>query len=108
MGRQFRCRLPVARDPQYALAYAGLGDAYSLLPAYGGDAPRESFPKAEAAAKLHHTNIVPIYATGEQDGIHFYAMELIDGPSLDAVIRQFRDQSKLAERNLLQEVEPTT
>src|SRR6266496_3368413 len=33
--------------------------------------------EAEAAAKLHHTNIVPIYAIGEEDGMHFYAMELI-------------------------------
>src|SRR5215831_17377533 len=46
--------------------------------------------EAEAAAKLHHTNIVPVYATGEENGTHFYAMELIDGPSLDAVIRQLR------------------
>jgi hypothetical protein len=44
--------------------------------------------EAEAAAKLHHTNIVPVYATGEENGTHFYAMELIDGPSLDAVVRQ--------------------
>ena len=34
-------------------------------------------------AKLHHTNIVPIYATGERDGAHYYAMELIEGPGLD-------------------------
>ena len=46
--------------------------------------------EAEAAARLHHTNIVPIYATGEEQGTHFYAMELIDGPSLDQVIRQMR------------------
>src|SRR5215472_13323900 len=46
--------------------------------------------EAEAAAKLHHTNIVPVYATGEEDGTHFYAMELIDGPSLDVVLRQLR------------------
>src|ERR1700691_1720938 len=46
--------------------------------------------EAEAAAKLHHTNIVPVYATGEHDGSHFYAMEMIDGPSLDAVVRQLR------------------
>src|SRR5579871_5012432 len=46
--------------------------------------------EAEAAAKLHHTNIVPVYATGEENGIHFYAMELIEGPSLDHVIRQLR------------------
>src|SRR5262245_30553444 len=47
--------------------------------------------EATAAAKLHHTNIVPVYATGEERGIHFYAMELIDGVGLDAVIRQLRD-----------------
>lgn len=46
--------------------------------------------EAEAAAKLHHTNIVPIYATGAEHGTHYYAMELIDGPSLEQVIRQMR------------------
>jgi serine/threonine protein kinase len=46
--------------------------------------------EAESAAKLHHTNIVPVYATGEENGTHFYAMELIDGPSVDHVIRQMR------------------
>ena len=52
--------------------------------------------EAEAAAKLHHTNIVPVYATGEEDGTHFYAMELIDGPSLDHVLRQMRKQGAKA------------
>jgi serine/threonine protein kinase/tetratricopeptide (TPR) repeat protein len=46
--------------------------------------------EAGAAAKLHHTNIVPVYATGEQDGTHFYAMELIEGQSLDQVIGRMR------------------
>src|SRR5262245_7699911 len=46
--------------------------------------------EAETAAKLHHTNIVTVYATGEEDGTHFYAMELIDGPSVDNVIREMR------------------
>src|SRR5437870_2298594 len=46
--------------------------------------------EAEAAARLHHTNIVPVYATGDQDGTHFYAMELVEGPSLNLVIRQLR------------------
>src|SRR5713226_9008772 len=55
--------------------------------------------EAEAAAKLHHTNIVPVYATGEQDGTHFYAMELIDGPSLDHVIRRLRNGVAGAERS---------
>ena len=48
--------------------------------------------EAEAAAKLHHTNIVPVYATGEANGFHFYAMELIEGSSLDRVMAQFREQ----------------
>ena len=50
--------------------------------------------EAEAAARLHHTNIVAVHAIGEEEGTHFYAMELIDGPSLDQVIRQMRQTSK--------------
>src|SRR3954468_12229225 len=46
--------------------------------------------EAESAARLHHTNIVPVYATGDQDGTHYYAMELIEGPSLDQVINLLR------------------
>ena len=60
-----------------------------LSPGLGltGNAVARFRREAEAAARLHHTNIVPVYATGEQDGTHFYAMELIDGPSLDRVLR---------------------
>ena len=46
--------------------------------------------EAEAAAKLHHTNIVPIYATGEENRVPYYVMELVEGPSLDQVIRRMR------------------
>jgi serine/threonine protein kinase len=46
--------------------------------------------EAAAAAKLHHSNIVPIYATGEANGLHYYAMELIEGASLDKVLTQLR------------------
>src|SRR5262245_27152954 len=52
--------------------------------------------EAEAAAKLPHTNIVPVYATGEENGTHFYAMELIEGPSLDQVIKQLRQGKRVA------------
>ncbi len=48
--------------------------------------------EAEAAGKLHHTNIVPIYATGEHEGTHYYAMELIEGPSLNQVISHLRKE----------------
>jgi TolB-like protein len=40
----------ISKDPGYALAYSGVADAYSVLPAYGG-APGEAFPKSNAAAR---------------------------------------------------------
>ena len=40
----------IARDPNYALAYAGLGETYILLPYYIGTDPKEARPKARAAA----------------------------------------------------------
>jgi serine/threonine protein kinase len=46
--------------------------------------------EAQAAAQLHHTNIVPVYAVGCERGVHFYAMQLIEGQSLADVIRQLR------------------
>jgi hypothetical protein len=49
--------------------------------------------EAQAAAQLHHTNIVPVYAVGAERGVHFYAMQLIDGQPLSAVIRQMRREA---------------
>lgn len=40
----------IEKDPSYALAYAGLADAYSLLPTYSAGLPQESYAKAKAAA----------------------------------------------------------
>ena len=41
--------------------------------------------EAKAAAKLHHTNIVPVFGVGQQDGHHYYVMQFIAGLGLDAV-----------------------
>jgi len=41
----------IKSDPNYALAYAGLADSYALLDDWGDTAPRDSFPKARAAAE---------------------------------------------------------
>jgi serine/threonine protein kinase len=46
--------------------------------------------EAQAAAGLHHAHIVPVYAVGCERGVHFYAMQLIDGQSLAALIRELR------------------
>jgi serine/threonine protein kinase/Tfp pilus assembly protein PilF len=40
----------IARDPKYALAYAGLAEAYVLLPGYTATAPQDAYPAAKAAA----------------------------------------------------------
>ncbi|NQV28518.1 MAG: protein kinase [Rhodopirellula sp.] len=42
--------------------------------------------EAEAAARLHHTNIVPVYGIGEENDLHFFAMQFIDGVPLSDVI----------------------
>ena len=52
--------------------------------------------EAQAAAQLHHTNIVPVYAVGCERGIHFYAMQLIEGQSLDVVVQQLRQQAGMS------------
>jgi len=41
----------IAKDPNYALAYAGLAQAWNLLPAFNGGAPKDCFPKAESSAR---------------------------------------------------------
>jgi serine/threonine protein kinase/Tfp pilus assembly protein PilF len=48
--------------------------------------------EAHAAAQLHHTNIVPVYAVGFERGIHFYAMQFIEGRSLAEVVRDLHEQ----------------
>ena len=42
--------------------------------------------EAQAAAQLHHTNIVPVYAVGCERGVHYYAMQLIEGQNLADLI----------------------
>jgi eukaryotic-like serine/threonine-protein kinase len=41
--------------------------------------------EAEAAANLHHPNIVAIYETGELDGQHYFSMEHVDGADLGRI-----------------------
>jgi serine/threonine protein kinase len=46
--------------------------------------------EAQTAAQLHHSNIVPVYAVGSDRGVHYYAMQFVDGQSLAAVIEDLR------------------
>lgn len=47
--------------------------------------------EAKALAKLSHPNIVPIYGAGEEDGLVYLAMELVEGRSL----REVRDDEEI-------------
>jgi serine/threonine protein kinase len=46
--------------------------------------------EARAAASLHHSHIVPIYAVGCERGVHYFAMQYIAGLTVEALIRQRR------------------
>src|SRR5687768_14713917 len=47
--------------------------------------------EARAAARLHHTNIVPVFGVGEDGGFHYYVMQFIHGQGLDAVLDKLRE-----------------
>ena len=42
--------------------------------------------EARTAASLHHTNIVPVFGVGEDQGFHYYVMQCIEGRGLDRIM----------------------
>jgi serine/threonine protein kinase len=63
--------------------------ALKILPFAGGVDARQLQRfrnEAEAAAHLHHSHIVPVFAVGSERGVHFYAMQYIEGQSLASLI----------------------
>ncbi len=50
--------------------------------------------EAETASRLHHPNIVPIFAVAESEGVHMYAMQRIDGTPVDRWIRERRGRAR--------------
>ncbi len=59
-----------------------LSREFALDPAYVKRFKRE----VEALGKLNHPNIVRIHDVGEDQGTHYYAMDFVDGRSLDDVL----------------------
>jgi len=51
--------------------------------------------EAQAAAKLHHTNIVPVFGVGEHEGVHYFAMQFIQGQPLNAVLHELKCRRQL-------------
>ena len=55
--------------------------------------------EARSAAKLHHTNIVPVFDYGQQDGVCYYAMQYIAGVGLERVLEDVRRLRSAANRD---------
>jgi len=66
--------------------------ALKVLPqhAVGSSAIERFRREVRAAAKLHHTNIVPVFEVGQDAEVSYYAMQLIQGCGLDQVIDELR------------------
>lgn len=74
--------------------------ALKMLPSFAGldrDAVARFRREAESAARISHPGIVPVFAVGEDEGTYYYAMELVDGPPLDAALGELegRNPSRL-------------
>ena len=46
--------------------------------------------EARSAARLHHTNIVPVFGVGQHNGVYFHVMQFIQGQALDEVLAELR------------------
>ena len=65
--------------------------ALKVLPVTSSQDPRHIARfknEAQAAAQAQHPNIVPVFSVGEVDGVHYYAMQLIEGESLACYVRR--------------------
>ena len=50
--------------------------------------------EALAAGMLNHAHIVPVYSVGNERGVHYYSMQLVDGQSLASLIAELCQQKK--------------
>jgi WD40 repeat protein/serine/threonine protein kinase len=67
--------------------------AIKVLPGHAPLDPRQlgRFEReAKAAARLHHTNIVPVFGVGEHEGTHYYVMQFIQGLGLDEILEELQ------------------
>ncbi|NUN51145.1 MAG: serine/threonine protein kinase, partial [Candidatus Brocadiae bacterium] len=81
MGSVFKA-LQVSMDRVVALKI--------LAPKYGQN-PRfveRFFREARAVAKLNHPNIIQGIDVGESNGVHYFAMEYVDGPTVGQLLRR--------------------
>jgi serine/threonine protein kinase/TolA-binding protein len=63
--------------------------------------------EAQAAAQLHHQNIVPVYGVGCERGVHYIVMQLVEGQTLAQVIAGLRQSEKASAAARVQAPSPT-
>ena len=51
------------------------------------DSVRRFYREMQAAAQLSHPNIVTAYDAGEHEGVHYLAMEFVDGRDLGKIVK---------------------
>ena len=65
--------------------------------------------EARAAARLHHTNIVPVFGVGQEGDTHYYVMQHIEGRPLDDVLDDLRRLRAHGSQNgVVSEGDPST
>ena len=70
--------------------------------AHASDDQVQRFQKeAEAAAHLKHPNIVSVYEVGEHDGLPYFSLEFVDGPSMAELMSETTMSAKEAAQILL-------
>jgi serine/threonine protein kinase len=74
--------------------------AVKVLPKQSARQCRAFQREARTVARLHHTNIVPLFGVGEQDGYHYIVMQLIRGVDLEAVLSALRNLGSSTEPSL--------
>jgi serine/threonine protein kinase len=88
----------VQEDPPRRVALKTLSTEAAMVE----ESHRRLHEEAAALARVEHPNVVPVYATGETDGVPWIAMKFIEGKSLAEVLSALRGHTgpiSLAEWN---------
>jgi Protein kinase domain len=94
----------------FELGHGGMGVTYKAIDTHlrcpvalkiitaqfiGNESARSRFVReARAAASVHHSNVATVHHLGESAGNYFYAMEFVDGETLESLIRR-RDRLEI-------------
>ena len=96
LGRGAMGEVYLARDPHLDREVAV--KTIHLASGFGAEATARFEREARAAGGLSHPNVATVYEFGEDEGIHYLAMEFVPGDDLDALIRAGRTpQAELLE-----------